>query len=100
VWPTDYLEGEEGAFVSERLIYLEQETSPSRLTKVWKLISVVGEVELGVISWYSQWRRFVFRPAIATMFDAECLGEIARFCATQTEVRKLEREQAGKKVRE
>ena len=74
--------------MSERLIYLEQETSPSRRRNVWNRRAVAGEDKLGVISGYSQWRCFVFRPAIRTLFDAECLEEVARFCAEQTKLRK------------
>lgn len=79
--------------MSERLLYVEQETSPYRLTKVWKLKSVAGATILGVISWHVPWRRFVFHPAVRTLFDAECLEEIARFCVSQTELRRKEREQ-------
>lgn len=41
---------------------------------------------LGYISFYPQWRKYVFIPnkAITTIFDADCLSEIAEFCKIQT----------------
>ena len=34
---------------------------------------------LGEIRWYAPWRRYVFAPASATLFDADCLGEVRTF---------------------
>ena len=46
---------------------------------------------LGWINWYAPWRRYVFRPWAETLFDAECLEEIAVFCCNETAARKRER---------
>jgi len=34
---------------------------------------------LGEVRWYAPWRRYVFAPASATVFDAGCLAEIRTF---------------------
>jgi len=41
---------------------------------------------LGYISFYPQWRKFVFFPnkEIITLFDDSCLREIANFCEDQS----------------
>ena len=39
--------------------------------------------ELGTISWWSHWRRYVFSPKCDVLFDAGCLREIAAFCEQQ-----------------
>lgn len=36
-------------------------------------------VELGVINWYNAWRRYVFLPHQATLFDRDCLFEVLSF---------------------
>lgn len=44
--------------------------------------------ELGVVSWWSHWRRYVFLPEADVLFDAGCLRELARFCDEQMAARK------------
>lgn len=39
---------------------------------------------LGMISWYSPWRKYVFSPAPGTVFEEDCLRTIAEFVEAQT----------------
>jgi hypothetical protein len=41
---------------------------------------------LGYITFYPQWRKYVFHPNtdVHALFDAACLLEISLFCKTQT----------------
>lgn len=38
-----------------------------------------GQV-LGRVSWYSPWRRYSFFPEPGTLFESQCLRDIAAFC--------------------
>jgi len=55
-------------------------------TKFWSVHN--APVVLGVISWYSPWRRYCFSPASGTTFDAACLRELTEFCENRTEEHK------------
>ena len=60
------------------------------ITKVW---NVGCDAErLGQVRWFAQWRRYCFYPNTGTIFDGECLAELAAFCAEQTDLRKKDRE--------
>lgn len=72
-------------------VYLEPlAVSKTHVTKRWAVKSTGGSF-LGEIKWYAQWRRYVFWPNVRTLFDAECLVEIAGICGEETEKRKRER---------
>jgi hypothetical protein len=66
---------------------------PGQLTSVWAVASKAG-VSLGFVSYYSPWRRYVFRPNAGALFDASCLREAADFCESETNARKTARKSA------
>lgn len=39
---------------------------------------------LGEIRWFARWRKYCYFPGAATVYDANCLREIAGFCEQQT----------------
>lgn len=47
---------------------------------------------LGVIKWYSNWRRYVFYPEINTLFDAKCLGNIQFYLERMTDAHRSNEE--------
>lgn len=51
---------------------------------VWPTMSRSGP--LGVVKWFSHWRKYTFFPNHATVLDPGCLREIANFCDKQTEL--------------
>ena len=54
--------------------------SPSRgTTGIWQVCSKEHGTRLGEIRWFARWRQYVFCPAEATVFNAECLDDIRRF---------------------
>ena len=63
-------------------------TSASGKTKVW-LVDTPNT--LGTVQWYAPWRKYVVHPALGTLFDANCLREIATFCETKTQEHKDEK---------
>lgn len=56
-------------------------------TKAWTVHSP-GAVFLGDVSWYSQWRRYVFFPNDGMLFDADCLRNITEFIEARMKERK------------
>lgn len=58
--------------------------SMSGKTKNWRVVSKRARDELGLVSWYSAWRQYVFAPSEDTVFSPDCLRDIADFCEQQT----------------
>lgn len=50
-------------------------STKSGKTNIYKVLSTTG-TELGLIKWFSNWRKYVFYPEPGTIFDARCLSEI------------------------
>ena len=57
--------------------------SDSGKTQKWIVTSNSG-IHLGRVSWFAQWRRYAFQPIAETVFDANCLREIADFIERET----------------
>lgn len=45
---------------------------------------------LGQVQFYGAWRKFVFFPSEHTVFDTNCLNEIADFCRHLNDLRRGE----------
>jgi hypothetical protein len=54
-----------------------------RKTKTWQCNVKTGGY-LGIVQWYSHWRRYCFFPDAHLLFDANCLCDIADFIANAT----------------
>lgn len=78
--------------MSELLEFTEiRPVNVTKKTKTWRVGSKLNSSFLGIVEWYSPWRRFTFEPAQSCKFDPGCLIEIATFCKVQTDLRKDER---------
>ena len=72
------------------LQFIFDRTSESGKTKVWRVTSSGNN--LGMICWYSHWRKYVFAPAPSEcIFDAGCLEEISVFLKAQMLAHKEEK---------
>lgn len=71
----------QGPFVT----FNEDLSGKSKLTRVWAVqaINSLG-FPLGKVKWWSAWRRYCFFPCKDTVYDANCLWDIADFCARMT----------------
>jgi hypothetical protein len=67
--------------------------SPSGKTKIVAVKSM-DDSPLGHIKWYAPWRKYAFQPDWGTIFEADCLGDIAAKCTEMTTRHKLEAKQA------
>lgn len=65
--------------------FTEDTSIRSLLTKKWK-VSAKNSLgfSLGVVKWWPAWRRYCFFPCKDTVYDANCLWEIADFCSRMT----------------
>lgn len=65
------------------------QTSPSGKTDIYNVVTLNGVLKLGVIMWYSPWRKkYVFYPENDTLFDPNCLREIADFVEDLNQTKK------------
>ncbi len=58
--------------------------TPERKTEVW-LVQTLDEMDLGEIKFNSRWRKYSFYPLRETLYEQDCLWDIADFCAKKTE---------------
>lgn len=66
-------------------IYFKYEgDSPSGKTKYFAVMATDGEILLGRIAWYSKWRKYCFWPFMDTLYEQDCLRDIATFIERQT----------------
>jgi hypothetical protein len=56
--------------------------SPSGKTKIWEVWG--GGHVLGEIRWHPGWRKYGFFPAPNTLFEEDCLFEIATVLKAET----------------
>lgn len=57
-------------------------------TSVWDVTTLAGHV-LGQIRWYGSWRRYAFFPGQGTLFEEQCLRDLADFIDHATRERRL-----------
>jgi hypothetical protein len=72
------------AVISRWLEFTESPQSAGRKTPTWSVFGKRSGLLLGRIRFYPQWRCFVFEPGPRTLFNQECLTDIARFCTLET----------------
>lgn len=79
--------------LGQHLDFLLIDDHVKRRTERWQVVNQEGEI-LGLVAWYSQWRRYTFTPTSGSLvFDAACLVEITTCLAMETRKRQRAREQ-------
>ena len=48
-------------------------------TLIYNVVSVSQDVPLGQVRWYGRWRQYVFEPIPNTIWNKDCLRELANF---------------------
>ena len=64
--------------------FAETEAPKNFKTKIWDVTTIDRAGLLGQVRWFAQWRKYTFFPAANTLFDFDCLTEIAEFVAKET----------------
>jgi hypothetical protein len=62
----------------------EVKSLKERKTKMFKVTSKQDGATLGFIEWGNRWRKYVFEPVECTMFEEDCLRDIATFIQEET----------------
>lgn len=57
-------------------------------TNRWEVWSLSNGMVLGMIRWFGRWRGYVFEPDHGTVFNQECLRDIALFIDEQMKARR------------
>lgn len=75
--------------MSKWLEFSKAGTSESGKTIVWWLYSSKEDnihtgLHLGEIRWRGAWRKYAFFPEPDTVFEQDCLRDIAQFCEDKT----------------
>lgn len=64
------------------LRFIEQDNGTKK-TKLWNVVAASSGALLGTVEWYGPWRQYTLRSSF-TIFNADCLDEVASFLRTQT----------------
>ncbi len=57
-------------------------------TNVWHVAAKGLNEKLGEIKWFSHWRKYAFFPSDGTVYEDDCLKDIAEFIEQQMIERK------------
>lgn len=68
-------------------------TSPSGKTNVYDVVALVGGYFLGQVRWYPAWRKYAFFPDQYTIFEEDCMRDIAQFLDDTTKAHKAAKKQ-------
>jgi len=62
----------------------EANIMPKRKTNRWAICADEGEIELGEVKWLGKWRCYCYFPLNDTLYEKQCLRDLANFCETKT----------------
>lgn len=72
--------------MSKWISFQIEERRTGAKTDRWGVWALAGGEFLGQVKWYAQWRKYCFFPAAhATLFEQDCLRDIATFIESETE---------------
>jgi hypothetical protein len=60
-------------------------------TKIFKIVTKEG-AQIGLIKWYSPWRKYSFFPHPNTVYETQCLSDIIAFINKLMLDRKVEKQ--------
>lgn len=66
-------------------------SSESGKTKIWRVINKDNDQILGRIKWFARWRKYSFFPLTGTVYEKDCLRDIADFSEEETRKHKSHR---------
>lgn len=76
--------------------FIEAPVDARNRTRKWWVRSKANGNHLGQVRWWTSWRRYTFVPHHSSLFDADCLWDIADFLAKETANRKEARAEEKK----
>ncbi len=69
---------------SKWITFEEFGRSTTGKTVVWEVVEKASQGVLGEVKWFGRWRCYGFFPKLETVFEQQCLRDIADFCEQQT----------------
>ena len=75
--------------IGKWLIAEEMGQAPGRKTKRWEIRNRYEGCTLGEVYWYSQWKKYVFEPQEASVYESQCLRDLSAFLAKQTDAQRV-----------
>ena len=57
-------------------------------TNAWHIVTNKGRKMIGIIKWFPRWRKYAFFPFADTIYEDDCLKDIAEFIEQQMIERK------------
>jgi len=76
-----------GDTLSEYLEFVDVPNHSGKTRKV-NVVSKRHGYSLGLIQWYGRWRQYVFVPGPETVFNRDCLRDIAQYLQEMMDERK------------
>ena len=76
--------------MSEYLEFVDVPNHSGKTRKV-NVVSKKHGYSLGLIQWFGRWRQYVFVPAPETVFNKDCLRDIAQYLQDMMDERSMEK---------
>jgi hypothetical protein len=73
----------------------EDPKAPERKTSTWTIRAKSDGTRLGRVTFYPNWRQYIFEPGTATLWSVGCLRDVEIFLASVNEARRVQREAAA-----
>lgn len=64
--------------------FVDAGQSESGKTLLWHVVPKDSVGGIGLIHWYGPWRKYCFSPHAKTVYEQQCLRDIADFCEQKT----------------
>lgn len=71
--------------------FVELPVPPGRKTREWVVKNSQYRSRLGYVRWDTGWRRYVLQPFHGTVWEQDCLRDVAAFVEEQTRLHKAAR---------
>jgi hypothetical protein len=82
----------ENTFNGTYIRFVDDGTTPSGKTRVFRVESTEQGSVLGLVKWFGRWRKYSFFANPDTVYEPTCLREIAIFCESATELHRQARQ--------
>lgn len=70
--------------MESKYLIFEEHTIPGHKLPIYIVRNRQSNCQLGTVKFYGAWRKFVFEPDEAVIFDASCLEDIITFLNNRT----------------
>lgn len=65
-------------------LHFNELNNPGFKTRIWEVTNNTNDCILGIVRWRASWRKYVYLPVEGTLYDPNCIRDIANFMDEQT----------------